>query len=400
MRIGYLMNMYPVISGTFIRREIHAIEAEGVAVMRYALRPWEGALVDPADRAEQERTFYLLSGRVPALLGDFAAECATNPAGVWRALKGWARLWRNAGRGFVPHVAYLLEAVSLKRRAARDGIAHIHAHFSTNTAAVALLSHRLGGPGYSFTAHGPDEFVDWGPASLAMKVAEARFVAAISDFARVQLALAAGMEHWGKLRIVHCGVNLDDYPPSDAPFDESAPFVSVGRLCPQKAQVLIVEAVAQVAQTHPGVQLRLIGDGDTRPEIEAAIARHGLARNVTLLGWRDNAEVRRELGRARALVLPSFAEGLPVVIMEAFALGRPAISSFIAGIPELVDDSCGWMVPAGSVERIAAAMRAALETDAGTLAAMGAEGRARVEARHDIGQEARTLLAHIREVTG
>lgn len=400
MRIGYLMNMYPVISGTFIRREIHAIEAEGVAVMRYALRPWEGALVDPADRAEQERTFYLLSGRVPALLGDFAAECATNPAGVWRALKGWARLWRNAGCGFVPHVAYLLEAVSLKRRAARDGIAHIHAHFSTNTAAVALLSHRLGGPGYSFTAHGPDEFVDWGPASLAMKVAEARFVAAISDFARVQLALAAGMEHWGKLRIVHCGVNLDDYPPSDAPFDESAPFVCVGRLCPQKAQVLIVEAVAQVAQTHPGVQLRLIGDGDTRPEIEAAIARHGLERNVTLLGWRDNAEVRRELGRARALVLPSFAEGLPVVIMEAFALGRPAISSFIAGIPELVDDSCGWMVPAGSVERIAAAMRAALETDAGTLAAMGAEGRARVEARHDIGQEARTLLAHIREVTG
>ena len=398
MRIGYLMNMYPVISGTFIRREIHAIEAEGVEVMRYALRPWDGELVDPADKAEKERTFYLLSGRVPALLADFAKECVANPVGMWRALGGWARLWRNAGRGFVPHVAYLLEAVSLKRRALRDGITHIHAHFSTNTAAVALLSQRLGGPGYSFTAHGPDEFVDWGPASLAMKVAEARFVAAISNFARVQLALAAGMAHWDKLKIVHCGVNLGDYPVSDAPFDGDAPFVCVGRLCPQKAQTLIVEATAEVAKTHPDVRLHLIGDGETRADVEAAIARHGLERNVTLLGWRSNAEVREELGRARALVLPSFAEGLPVVIMEAFALGRPAISSYIAGIPELVDESCGWLVPAGSVSDIAAAMRAALDTDAETLRAMGAEGRSRVERQHDIGKEARALLGHIHEV--
>lgn len=397
MRIGYLMNIYPVISGTFIRREIRAIEAEGVEVTRYALRSWEGELVDPDDWAEKERTFYLLSGRVSALLADFTVECVTNPKGMWRAMKVWVRLWRNAGR-FVPHVAYLLEAVSLKRRATQDRVAHIHAHFSTNTAAVALLSHRLGGPGYSFTAHGPDEFVDWGPASLDMKVSEARFVATISNFARVQLALAAGMEHWSKLHIVHCGVDLDDYPISAATFDADAPFVCVGRLCVQKAQTLIVHALADVVKSHPKAQLRLIGDGETRPEIEAAIARHGLERNVTLLGWCDNAEVREELGRARALVLPSFAEGLPVVIMEAFALGRPAISTFIAGIPELVDESCGWIIPAGSVDYIAAAMRAALDAETNTLKTKGTEGRARVERQHDIRKEARTLLSHIHNV--
>jgi glycosyltransferase involved in cell wall biosynthesis len=207
----------------------------------------------------------------------------------------------------------------------------------------------------------------------------------------VQLALAAGMEHWDKIHIVHCGLDLDELPVSDAGFNADAPFVCVGRLCPQKAQTLIVEATAQVARTHPGIRFRLIGDGESRKAVEAAISRHGLQENVELLGWRDNAEVRAELGQARALLLPSFAEGLPVVIMEAFALGRPAISTFIAGIPELVDDQCGWIIPAGSVDDIARAMKAALEASPETLAALGAEGRRRVERQHDVTQEAARL---------
>lgn len=399
MRIGYLMNAYPMTSTTFIRREIHAIEDQGVEVMRYAIRPWSEALVDDQDKAEQQKTFYLLIGRLPALLGDFVAECVSNPAGMARAARTWWRLWRNAGRGFVPHVAYLLEAVSLKRRALRDGITHLHTHFSTNSAAVAMLSARLGGPGYSFTAHGPDEFVDWGRGSLGLKVAQARFVIAISNFCRVQLARAAGMDHWGRLHIVGCGIDVDEFAPSDAPFDASAPFVSVGRLCPQKAQTLVVEAVARVAQTHPEIRVTLIGDGETRADVEAAIARHGLQENVTLMGWQDNDTVRAELGRARALLLPSFAEGLPVVIMEALALGRPAISTYIAGIPELVDEGCGWIIPAGSVDDIARAMESALASDSAALAAKGAKGRRRVQERHDVRKNASALLDLIRKAS-
>ncbi|WP_245155732.1 glycosyltransferase family 4 protein [Paracoccus ravus] len=390
------MNAYPMTSTTFIRREIHAMEEQGAEIKRYAIRPWSEALVDDQDKAEKDLTFYLLVGRLPALLGDFVKETVSNPAGMCRAFATWAKLLRNAGHGFVPHVAYLLEAVSLKRRALQDGISHLHTHFSTNSAAVAMLSKHLGGPEYSFTAHGPDEFVDWNRSSLGLKVAEARFVIAISNYCRVQLARAAGMGYWDKLHIVGCGIDVDEFAPSEAPFDETAPFVSVGRLCPQKAHTLVVEAVAKVAATHPEVRVIVIGDGDFRPEVEAAIARHDVAENVTLMGWRDNQTVRAELGRARALLLPSFAEGLPVVIMEALALGRPAISTYIAGIPELVDDDCGWIIPAGSMDEIARSMEAALTTAPARLKVMGQEGRRRVLKRHDIRANSAALLELIK----
>lgn len=385
------MNMYPVTSATFIRREIAAHEAAGVEVKRYAIRRWDEALVDPQDAIEQDRTHYLLSGRLGGLIGDFFLELVQNPLGLWRALIIWAKLVGNARAGFARHCAYLLEAISLKRAMGADEVDHLHAHWSTNTAAVAMIAHRLGGPTFSFTAHGPDEFIDWGPSSLRLKVSQAKFVAAISKYCRTQLALAAGPEVWDRLAIVRCGVDLDEFAVSDAPFDATAPFVCVGRLCPQKAQTLLVEATAQVAKTHPDVKLDLIGDGESRAEVEAAVARHGLHDNVRLLGWQNSAQVRDSLGRARALLLPSFAEGLPVVIMEAYALGRPVISTYIAGIPELVDDQAGWIIPAGSVEDIAMAMRSALDADGTTLTAMGQTGRARVEQHHDVSANAALL---------
>lgn len=400
MKIGYLMNTYPVTTSTFIRREIHALEAQGIEVVRYAIRQWSEQLVDEQDKDEQSRTHYILTGRMLALVAGFFVELLANPRGMARALGFWLRLVRNAGGGTVRHSAYLLEAVSLKRQAVRDGIRHLHTHFSTNSAAVALLSERLGGPSFSFTAHGPDEFEDWGRASLAEKVAAARFVVAISHYCRVQLARAAGMSAWNKLHVVRCGVDLSEFDASDAPFEDNFAFVCVGRLCPHKAQTLIVEAVSAVSVSHPHVKVLLIGDGETRCDVEAEIARRDLQKHVKLMGWRSNAEVRQILGNARALLLPSFAEGLPVSIMEAHALGRPVITTFVAGIPELVDRQCGWIIPAGSVDDIVQAMTAALETSPSKLAEMGQEGRRRVIKAYDVHRNAaalRELL--VREIT-
>lgn len=401
MKIGYLLNSYPMTSTTFIRREIRRIEAGGTPVVRFAIRRWGDGLVDPADIEEAAVTRYVLAGRVSAMALDFLTEAVTNPRGMARALGTWSRLVRAAGGKVIRNTAYLMEAASLKRQAMRAGIDHLHAHFSTNTAAVTLMCARLGGPGYSFTAHGPDEFVDWGPAALREKVRGARFVAAITNYARVQLALAAGSDVWERLHIVRCGVDPDEFAPSEASFAGNSTLVCVGRLCPQKAQALIVEATAEVVRTHPQVRVVLIGDGESRAEVEAAIARHGLDAQVSLLGWRTNAEVREHLGQARALLLPSFAEGLPVVIMEALALGRPVISTFIAGIPELVDRDCGWIIPAGSVSDIAAAMRAALDAPEERMAEMGREGRRRIEERHDLRKNADALADLFRiEVAG
>ncbi|MBN9267682.1 MAG: glycosyltransferase [Hyphomicrobium sp.] len=391
MKVGYLMNTYPVVTGTFIRREIHALEAQGVEVQRYAVRRWPEALVDEQDKAEQARTRYILSGRLPGLLADFFVELATNPRGMLRATGTWFRLVRNARRSVIRHTAYLLEAASLKRQAARDSVDHLHAHFSTNATAVALLAERLGGPSFSFTAHGPDEFDNWSDNSLAEKVAGARFVVAISNFCRVQLARAAGMSAWNKLHVVRCGLELREFEASEAPFEGNSTFVCVGRLCPQKAQSLIVEATSRVVALHPQTKVVLIGDGESRSEIEAQIARLNLKEHVTLLGWRSNADVRRAVGSACALLLPSFAEGLPVAIMEAYALARPVITTFIAGIPELVDSNSGWIIPSGSVEHIANAMIAALEAPANELAEMGQEGRRRVIEAHDIDRNASML---------
>lgn len=391
MRIGYLMNTYPVTSATFIRREIAALEALGVDIARFAIRPWGEALVESADKAEAARTHYLLAPGALRLLGVLLTDALRNPSGVVRALGAMRTMARAAGPGsLVRHIAYLLEAVHLKR--ASKGCDHIHAHFTTNTAAVALLCRRLGGPGFSFTAHGPDEFDDPKASSLALKLAEARFAVAITQFARTRLALAGGPQVWDKLHVVHCGVDLDDLTPAPPPPD-NAPFVCVGRLCPQKAQVLLVQAMADLVQTHPDARLVLIGDGDTRPQIEALITRHSLQRAVELRGWADGAAVKAALSGARAMVLPSFAEGLPIVIMEAFALGRPVISTYIAGIPELVDREAGWLVPAGDVAALADTLRKCLETPPERLEVMGVTARKRVEERHDLRASAERLKA-------
>ncbi len=144
-------------------------------------------------------------------------------------------------------------------------------------------------------------------------------------------------------------------------------------------------------EEFPDLKIILIGDGDSRAEIEAEIERHGVGEQVIIKGWMANSAVREEIKNARAFLLPTFAEGLPVVIMEAMALGRPVISTYIAGIPELVDAECGWIIPAGDGEALTGAMRETLRASPERLAELGREGRARVEARHDVDKEAEKL---------
>ena len=196
-----------------------------------------------------------------------------------------------------------------------------------------------------------------------------------------------------KVHVVRCGLDLARFSPAPPVTEDNRHLVCVGRLCPEKAQTELVEAVAALKDSHPGLRLTLIGDGETRGRIEALIARHGLHDMVHLHGWGTGAEVRAAIRAARALVLPSHAEGLPIVLMEAMALGRPVISTRIAGIPELLDETCGWIVPPGAPAALAAALDACLSAPPETLAALAAEGRARVERHHDQTRNAAALRA-------
>lgn len=406
MKIAYLMNTYPMVSSTFIGREIRALEALGFEIPRYALRRWEGTLVDPLDLEEQRRADYLLDDGGPALLAGLAAETLANPRGVAAAVRLWRRLLRAAGGPFggrgVKHVAYLLEAVALRRRLRREPVAHLHCHFSTNVAAVAMMVRAMGGPSYSFTVHGPDELFDPEGGSLGLKIEHAAFVSCISHFCRSQCMIFAPIESWERLRIVHCGVRPADYAgpratggagPAKAPGGRG---LFVGRLSQLKGGVPLIEAMARVHARLPEAELAVIGDGDTRPRLERMVAEAGLQGAVRFLGFRSQDEVREAMAAADFLVLPSFAEGVPVTLMEAMASGLPVIASQVAGVSELVEDGVsGYATPPGDVETLAARMIALLE-DPDLRARMGAAGRARVAADFDLDQETRWLALLLR----
>jgi len=129
------------------------------------------------------------------------------------------------------------------------------------------------------------------------------------------------------------------------------------------------------------------------------VREHGLQDRVRITGWISSSQVREEILAARAMVLPSFAEGLPVVIMEALALRRPVITTYIAGIPELVRaGENGWLIPAGSASALTAAIEDCLSRAPGEIKTMGEAGRHRVIERHSIDNEARKLATYIRGV--
>lgn len=392
-KLGYLVGVHPATSQTFIRTEILAHEAAGHAVTRYSIRPWswKGArLVDPADQAEAAQTVVLLPGGLAGLIVPALAETLRNPVGMARALATTLRLIRCGGQKRLYNLAYLLEAARLRRLTRAAGVTHLHCHFSGNPATVALLTHRMGGPSFSFTVHGPDELPPLRENGIVEKITHARAVAAITDYCRGAILEASEGAGADKVHVVRCGLELERFTPTAVP-EGAQTLVCVGRLCPQKAQTLLAEAAARLRDSHPDLRLLLIGDGDTRPEIEAIIAREGLEDRVILHGWASGAEVRAAVAASRALILPSFAEGLPMVIMEALALGRPVISTRIAGIPELLDDSCGWVVEAGDLDGLSGAIAACMEAETGSLTALGAQGRIRVEQRHDQARNAARL---------
>jgi colanic acid/amylovoran biosynthesis glycosyltransferase len=394
MRIAYLVNRYPTISHTFIRREILGLEKLGVSVRRFTLRAIRAdELRDPRDEAERLRTEAVLARGAASLLPAMLRMSVERPREFAHAQLLVAQMGIGSERGYLRHMAYLAEACTLTFQLEADRVQHMHAHFGTNSAAVARLIAALGGPGYSFTVHGPEEFDKPDRIALAHKIAAARFVVGVSSYGRSQLLRYCEAGAWDKVHIVRCGVDAS-YLEETSPVPDVPRFVNVARLSEQKGQLLLVEAAAMLRREGRTFELVLVGDGPLRKVLEQRIAQEGLASCIQLMGWANGDAVKAELLRARALVLPSFAEGLPVVIMEALACGRPVISTYIAGIPELVENGkTGWLVPAGSAEAVAQAMREALDAPAETLTRLGAEGRDRVRAQHDADTNARQLLA-------
>jgi glycosyltransferase involved in cell wall biosynthesis len=385
MRIAYLVNQYPKVSHSFIRREILALERRGVEIMRISLRGWNDELVDDHDKLERERTRYVLRDGVLGLLLSLSRILATRPIRLLRTLGLAWRMGCRAERPLPVHLVYLAEACRIVAWLRASDIQHLHAHFGTNSAEVAMLVHSLGGPQWSFTIHGPKEFEKVESIRLAEKIRRCAFVVAISSYGRSQLYRLVEHQYWHKIHVVHCGLDATFRGVPARPIPLARRLVCVSRLCEQKGLLLLIEAAHRLLAEGEDLELVLAGDGELRVDIERLIARHKLQPKVHITGWISGEQVRQEMLTARALVLPSFAEGLPVVIMEAMALRRPVISTFVAGIPELVrPNEHGWLVPAGDVQALVQAMRACLNASPEFLTCMGAAARECVLARHDV----------------
>lgn len=391
-RIAYLAGEYPAVSHTFILREIAALRAQGLDILTCSVRktgPEHHR--GPVERAEAAATFNLLEkARRPRYLIGAQVAALKTPGLYLRTLrKAWAM--RGPGlRAATYQLFYFLEATVLAQHLRAQGVTHLHNHFAQASGTVALLAARLARIPFSFTLHGPADFTNPPRWRLDAKIADAVFVSCISHFCRSQGMLASPVEHWSKLQIVHCGVEPERY---DAPPASGKGLLFVGRLAAAKGVPVLIDAMPQILAVHPDASLTLIGDGPDRERLQDQVRGLGLSDAVRFTGYQSQDEVAQALAEAAVFVLPSFAEGVPVVLMEAMAARRPVVATRITGIPELVEDGVsGRVVAPGDAVVLAEAVRDIL-SDPERAARMGEAGRGKVEVEFDIEREARKLAA-------
>jgi glycosyltransferase involved in cell wall biosynthesis len=400
VRIAYVCSRYPAVSHTFIQREVIALRDLGLEVDTVAIRraaPDE--TLSRADRAEAEATYAILPVR-PWHLVRAHANALRYPGAYRATLNRALRLAPRGLRGRLWQLFYFGEAVVLWDRARRRGVTHLHAHFANVGSDVALLAATLGresgrGPrSWSMTMHGSTEFYDVTAFRLPEKVRDARFVACVSDFTRSQLMLHTEEEHWPKLALVRCGVDPQAFGAVARDGAGGALRVLVvGRLVPGKGYSLLLEAVADVVARGHDVELEVVGEGPAGAALCAQATALGLDGRVQWLGAVGQDEIRRHYEQADAFCLPSFAEGVPVVLMEAMAMQLPVVATRIAGIPELIEDGVsGLLVAPARAGELADAL-ARLAASPQLREQLGRSGREAVVEGYDAARWARALEA-------
>ncbi len=399
MKLGYLIAQYPAVNHTYILREVLALRRSGFDVrtvsVRRADRPGRSLSGDEA--AEERRTFSVLGAGVWHALTVNVRVLARHPL---RYLRGLAYAWaltRGTPRLLVSYTVYFFEAVVAGHYFASCGVRSIHTHFAST---VLLLLSRVFPIRYSMTLHGSGEFVDVVGFHLAEKVRHAQFVVTISHFGRSQVMNASASADWHKVVVVPLGVDTEEYAPR--PRQPRAPaaalrLISVGHLSPVKGYPLLIEAVHQLRGRGTHVELTLVGDGPSRAELEALITQLALEGVVHLAGACNHDRVPDYLARSDVFALSSFLEGVPVVLMEAMAMGLPCVATRITGIPEIIDDGLdGLLVPPGSATHLAEAI-GRLADDEALARRLGAAGREKVLARYVLGHNTQRLCEVFRE---
>ena len=354
-------------------------------------------MVGDQQRSERDRTTYLLEEPRAELVGAVVRAAVRSPARFVAAARLAFRTRRLGAKGAGRQLAYFVEAARLAELMEQRGVDHLHNHFADSSCTVAMLAAALGGTTYSFTLHGPAIFFEPNEWHLGTKLETAAFTAAISSFARSQASLFSDPAVWDRIRIVHCGVaEAGDAapvdPPTDAPTNAVCRLLFVGRLDQVKGVVVLFDAVASLVAAGAPIHLTLVGDGPQRGDLERRARELGIASSVEFAGYRNQEEVQQHLRDTDVFVLPSFAEGVPVSLMEAMAAGLPVVATNVGGVTELVSDGRnGVVVAPGDAAALERAI-AGLVADAPLRRRLGEHGRETVRADFDSVTEARRLV--------
>jgi colanic acid/amylovoran biosynthesis glycosyltransferase len=390
--LGYLVSRYPAVSHTFILREIAMLRILGFSIHTASINPPDRALsaMDEAERIEAQNTYVIKTHGAFGAMSALWALVRYRPRALlslvnatWKLRMGW-RAW-----------AYALEAAMVALWMHKHRLRHLHVHFGNVGATVGILVKAINQCHLSLTVHGPDEFDDVKGQRLAEKMAAADAVICISQFARGQLMRISDMQHWHKFRVCRLGVDLQQFACRDSqPEHETVKLLCTGRLTPAKGQLVLLQACALLRQRQVDFHLTLVGDGPDRAAIQATVSQLNLSSVVELTGSVVQARVRQYLQDADVFVLPSFAEGIPVVLMEAMASGVVCVSSPVNGIPELIENGhTGLLSAPGDVEQLARSLMTLIQ-DAPKRQQLAKAAREKVEDDFDLQRNVRALARH------
>jgi colanic acid/amylovoran biosynthesis glycosyltransferase len=392
LAVAYFTNRYPRATDTFIQREVAYLRLRGLDVNTYSVRR-SGSEHDVSEsiREEKRRTRYLLPARPLALIVENLSALLRSPLRYVRVLHLALRTARPGLRGLALQIAYFQEAVLLASRLRSDGIKHLHNHLGDNSGTVALLAGELAQVSYSITFHGPHIFFDPTHWALQEKVRYARFIVCISHYCRSQMMLFSDAADWGKLKIVRCGVDTRRLSPV-ATRTRAEKLLYTGRLSVEKGLSVLFESLKALSDAGRDFELTLVGDGVDRDRLEVLARELRIDRYLVFAGYRSQEEVGEYLGRSDIFILPSFAEGVPVSLMEAMVAGVPVVATNVGGVAELVEsERTGLLVPPADSAALAQAI-ARYQDDHELRRRVASQGRERVIQQYNIEIEGQKLL--------
>jgi glycosyltransferase involved in cell wall biosynthesis len=388
IRLGYLISRYPAISHTFILREVRQLRGSGIDIETASINAPDRSLSEMAsdEQEEAESTYYLKKQGLLRGIMAVLRLAVRRPARFLDAFTFAVAVGGASGQRFKTATFYFGEAALLAEWLESRKLNHLHVHFANAAATVALIATRAYPVAtFSLTIHGPDEFYEVRQNALSYKASAARFVCCIGSYARSQIMKVSEPSNWSKYYVSPLGVDPAQFHPRSFRQNPGRwEILCVGRLTPAKGQLILLRVLSRLSAEGRSVHCRFVGDGPDRATLVAFAESKLPPGMVTFAGSLNPDGVKECLSEADLFVLPSFAEGIPVSLMEAMSMEVPVIATMVAGIPELIRPGIdGLLVPASDELELAAAITRLMD-DEPLRKQLGVAGRQRVLSAYDL----------------